>query len=82
MTEIPANTPKPMGSTLRFLPGRAKSCELSVDSAAAADPAPPLLLVLSDAAPEVPVAAAFEADELVALVLPDDDAPPVELALL
>lgn len=40
MTEIPANTPRPMGSTDMFLPGRVKAdvC-VSDDSAAAADPA-------------------------------------------
>lgn len=40
MTEIPANTPRPMGSTDRCFPGRVKAdvC-VSDDSAAAADPA-------------------------------------------
>ena len=44
MTEIPANTPRPMGKTEIFLPGRAKG-SAAPDSAAAEVPLPSAELV-------------------------------------
>jgi len=40
ITEMPANTPRPIGRTDNFLPGISNGAGLCEDSAAAADPLP------------------------------------------
>lgn len=56
ITEIPANTPRPIGKTEIFLPGRAKGSEAPEDSDAAAVPSAASVAVADGSVPRLSAA--------------------------